>query len=105
MSQALCALRRVRTEGWPSGLRRPVSNTILGRDSREVGRGFGDPAKGGGGGRSEALHRMVYRATRLSTSYSFRRRRKELGRKGVLREARRLIGSVEGWPSGLRRRS
>jgi hypothetical protein len=42
---------------------------VLKTASRKSGRGFGDPA--GGGGESEALHRRVYRAKRASTSYSF----------------------------------
>ncbi len=33
--------------------------------------GSATPPTGGGGGRSEAPHYMVYRAKRLSTSYSF----------------------------------
>ncbi len=56
--------------------------------------------KGGGG--SEALHHMVHRAKRASTSYSF-----VVDEKGNPEQSflERLIAVVEGWPSGLRRRS
>ncbi len=80
---------------------------VLKTASRKSGRGFGDPE--GGGGESEALHHMVYRAERTSTSYSLDRRSRvdsNFGLEGKSsRHDIRLSEISEGWPSGLRRRS
>ena len=88
----------------------------LKRDSRKVGRGFGDPARGRGGAESEASEHILLPSPCItlviSNEFGVQSSEPQIFFKALINgysELRAknsgLMFETEGWPSGLRRRS